>query len=97
MSKIKDWFWGFPKPFSEEARQEKIKQISEPEIEKNEVQKVDEKDKEITGKDVMYRVPDNMNSIIVQLRYKDGSYKNQYTLTNYLDIQPGEKIRIIIK
>ena len=51
----------------------------------------------ITGHDVLYFIPDDMKNIKVQIQQSNGRIKNEYTLTNYLDIQPGERLRLIVR
>ena len=51
----------------------------------------------ITGYDVLYFIPDDMKQIKVQIQASNGRLKNEYTLTNYLSIKPGERVRLIIK
>ena len=52
--------------------------------------------KRVTGHDVTYYVPYDMRAVQVVLYDRTGRFKNEYTLTNYLDIKPGERVRIKI-
>ena len=75
--------------------------------EKKEEPKVEEKKEEkprdlkkqrrVTGYDILYFIPQDMRRIKVQIQEKNGRVKNEYTLTNYLSIRPGERVRLIVK
>lgn len=50
----------------------------------------------LTGNDVMYLVPSDMNNIKVRILESNGRLKNQYTLTDYLSIDRNDKIHILV-
>jgi translation initiation factor IF-1 len=52
---------------------------------------------EITGKNIMYRVPETMKSLKVRILEGNGRLKNQYSLTSYIDIKAGDKVHIIVE
>lgn len=47
----------------------------------------------VTG-DATYVVPDDMRSLNVEIQESNGAYVNDYTLTKYITIKPGQRIRI---
>ena len=49
----------------------------------------------ITGHDVTYVVPDDMRLLKVQIQEPNGRILNEYTLTQYLEIRGGNKLRIM--
>lgn len=48
----------------------------------------------VTGEVVTYYVPGNMKKIKVRLLAENGAYKQEYTLTDFIGIKPGERIQI---
>lgn len=82
-----------PHPHEEEVKKE------EPKEEKKEEEKPRDLKKQlrVTGYDILYFIPNDMRQIKVQIQEKNGRLKNEYTLTNYLSIKPGERVRLIIK
>ena len=50
----------------------------------------------VTGTDVIYIVPTTMRKLRVRILESNGRLKNQYTLTDYLSIAPGDKFHIIV-
>lgn len=50
----------------------------------------------VTGNSVIYKVPDTMKTLRVRVLESNGRLKNQYALTKYIDIKPGDKIHIIV-
>jgi len=75
----------------------------EMDFEKEEEVKEEEPEKEIitvkrvTGHNVTYIIPDDMKRMKVRLLERNGKYKTEYTLTDYLDIKSGERFQIIIE
>lgn len=57
----------------------------------------EEAPKKITGYNVTYVIPNDMKKMKVRLLEKNGTYKTEYTLTDYLDIESGERFQIIIE
>ena len=53
--------------------------------------------KRVTGHNVTYIIPDDMKRMKVRLLERNGKYKTEYTLTDYLDIKSGERFQIIIE
>ncbi len=53
------------------------------------------KDNTIRGTDVTYEVPKTARRVRVQIQDAKGRVKNQYTLTNYISINGGDRFRII--
>lgn len=53
--------------------------------------------KRVTGYNVTYIIPDDMKKMKVRLLEKNGKYKTEYTLTDYLDIKSSERFQIIIE
>lgn len=51
----------------------------------------------VSGYNVTYIVPKDMSTIIVRLLSPNGTFKAEYTLTQYLDIKPGERVQLIVK
>ena len=49
----------------------------------------------VTG-EVTYKVPDTMRALRVRVLESNGRLKNQYALSRYIDIRPGDKIHIIV-
>ena len=45
--------------------------------------------KRVTGHNVTYIIPDDMKRMKVRLLERNGKYKTEYTLTDYLDIKSG--------
>ena len=43
--------------------------------------------KRVTGHNVTYIIPDDMKRMKVRLLERNGKYKTEYTLTDYLDIK----------
>ena len=50
----------------------------------------------VTGHNVTFYVPGDMGRIKVRLQNENGTTKAEYVLTNYMDIQPGERIQILV-
>jgi hypothetical protein len=83
--------------FDKNKRQAKRK--PEPRIPEKAEVKIEhaETDSVITGDDITYRVPSDMRSLKVELYERNGRFKKAYTLTNWISINPGDKVRIISK
>lgn len=92
VDKLKNWL--APK----EIPAEKHPVDTGPEIEPDsEVQVRQGKRIRITGDDVTYIVPQHMSKMRVRLLHKNGAFKEEYVLTKYLRIQPGDRFQIIIE
>ena len=50
----------------------------------------------MNGTDFTYTVPANIKQIRVQILESNGRLKNEYTLTNYMAINSGDKFRLIV-
>lgn len=53
--------------------------------------------KRVTGHNVTYIIPDDMKRMKVRLLERNGKYKTEYILTDYLNIKSGERFQIIIE
>jgi hypothetical protein len=51
----------------------------------------------VDGADTMITVPDNVKRIRVQILDSDNDLKNEYVLTNWISVNPGDKFRIIME
>lgn len=51
----------------------------------------------VSGTNVVYTIPNTMKKIKIRILEPNGRLKNQYTVTDYLDIQPGDKLHIRIE
>jgi len=49
----------------------------------------------ISGDDVTYEVPIEATKIVVQITNDSGTIKQIYTLTNYISIKGGDRVRIL--
>lgn len=58
--------------------------------EKNEIDVV----RNVTGHDVVYYIPGDMKGLKVILLSENGSFKNEYVLTDFIRINPGERLRL---
>jgi hypothetical protein len=104
---LKELFWKFPtvqkkeepKPVLEPVVEAAVEPAPPPppkkELKKNDPEKPAQA-KRVTGDDVTYYVPYDMRAVQVVLYDRVGRFKNEYTLTNYLSIKPGERVRIKI-
>ncbi len=85
------------------SKKKDINNQIEMDFEKEEEVKEEEPEKEIinvkrvTGHNVTYIIPDDMKRMKVRLLERNGKYKTEYTLTDYLDIKSGERFQIIIE
>jgi len=85
------------------SKKKDINKQVEMDFEKEEEVKEEEPKKEIinvkrvTGHNVTYIIPDDMKRMKVRLLERNGKYKTEYTLTDYLDIKSGERFQIIIE
>ena len=85
------------------SKKKDINKQVEMDFEKEEEVKEEEPEKEIinvkrvTGHNVTYIIPDDMKRMKVRLLERNGKYKTEYTLTDYLDIKSGERFQIIIE
>ena len=85
------------------SKKKDINKQVEMDFEKEEEVKEEEPEKEIinvkrvTGHNVTYIIPDDMKRMKVILLERNGKYKTEYTLTDYLDIKSGERFQIIIE
>jgi len=52
---------------------------------------------QVTGYDVTFVIPDDMRKLVVEIQDADGKYQNHYTLTNYLSMEPGQRLKIVVK
>jgi len=93
----------FHTPVSSFFKKKDINKQVEMDFEKEEEVKEEEPEKEIinvkrvTGHNVTYIIPDDMKRMKVRLLERNGKYKTEYTLTDYLDIKSGERFQIIIE
>ena len=107
LNNLKELFWKFPtvqkkepepvpepEPVVEKAAVEPTPPPKK-ELKKNDPNKPAQA-KRVTGDDVTYYVPYDMRAVQVVLYDRVGRFKNEYTLTNYLNIKPGERVRIKI-
>lgn len=99
---LKELFWKFPtvqkqEPVPEPVVEAAVETAPPPkkELKKNDPNKPAPA-KRVTGDDVTYYVPYDMRKVQVILYDRAGRFKNEYTLTNYLSIKPGERVRIKI-
>ena len=81
---------------------EKEEEVKEEEVKEEEVKEEEVKEeiinvKRVTGHNVTYIIPDDMKRMKVRLLERNGKYKTEYTLTDYLDIKSGERFQIIIE
>tara|TARA_Y100000389_G_C17437250_1_gene506297 strand:- start:822 stop:1100 length:279 start_codon:yes stop_codon:yes gene_type:complete len=85
------------------SKKKDINKQVEMDFEKEEEVKEEKPEKEIinvkrvTGHNVTYIIPDDMKRMKVRLLERNGKYKTEYTLTDYLDIKSGERFQIIIE
>jgi uncharacterized protein YecE (DUF72 family) len=76
---------------------EKEEEVKEEEVKEEEPKKEIINVKRVTGHNVTYIIPDDMKRMKVRLLERNGKYKTEYTLTDYLDIKSGERFQIIIE
>lgn len=46
---------------------------------------------------IVWEVPADMKTILVELFNPDNSFANSFTITNYITVKPGQKVRITSK
>lgn len=49
------------------------------------------------GRSLVWEVPPETNDVVVEIYNADNSYETQYTITNYISLRPGQKIKVIAR
>jgi len=42
-----------------------------------------------------FEIPEGMKSLVVEVYNKDGTYVTSYTITNYLEFEVGQTLKVI--
>ena len=49
------------------------------------------------GRSIVWEVPPATNDVVVEIYNADNSYNTQYTITNYITLRSGQKIKVIAR